>query len=81
VALQALGIWLLQVAVQVVQPEEMMDLVVAVPAVFLQAHLALVHLHTQSRLEMVERLQVQALQTITLRTSMVETQLFQEHLW
>jgi hypothetical protein len=47
VVLQALDIWLLQVAVQVVQPEEMMDLEVAVPAVFLQAHLALAHLHTQ----------------------------------
>jgi hypothetical protein len=47
VVLQALDIWLLQVAAQVVQPEEMTDLVVAVPAVFLQAHLALVHLHTQ----------------------------------
>jgi hypothetical protein len=47
VVLQALDIWLLQVAVQVVQPEEMMDPVVVVPAVFLQEHLALVHLHIQ----------------------------------
>jgi hypothetical protein len=47
VVLQALGIWLLQAAEQVVQLEEMMVLVAAVPAVFLQEHLALVHLHTQ----------------------------------
>jgi hypothetical protein len=47
VVLQALGIWLSQVAAQVALLEEMMDLVVVVPAVFLQAHLALEHLHTQ----------------------------------